>query len=144
MAVNIWRIAIFVMLLQVGITVASTAQIPLSCLPDDKATCIMFNMNTMTSTTIQNIIQNQVDSGQYKTIQVETDITTDIYLATSNALAITMNAVFSAAVGMFAFIIFVFGSSVLSVFLAGAMQSVVYIYYIRAAASLIKPGKGDI
>lgn len=141
---NVQRIAIFIGLLQLSVYLVSLANIPIKC-SDDGTTCIYFSVTTINSNSIQNIIKTTIDSGQYKSTQVESDITTDAFTSAATALGLAANSFTFAAIGIYNIIIFFLGYTPLTIEIALGMQAVVYFFYAFALISIIRgTGGGDI
>ncbi len=135
---NVNRIALFFFIVQVSVTLVSLAGIPLRCLPNDPSTCIRFTTNTMSSTSISEIVTNEIQNGQYTSSKVQTDITTDAFQSTSQALGIFTEIIAGNLTMVYHLIIFIFGTSSYAVTLALSMQSICYMIYLIAAANWIR------
>jgi hypothetical protein len=142
---NMWKILMYIFFLQLGITVVTFAQIPLTCNSDGTA-CVYFDADTLRSTEMEDIISNQVNENQYRSTQIKTDIfRTDVLTATSTVLNIITNVFYMSLFGLYAFITFIFGNNGVAVALGVGMQTLIYIFYARAFADVIKlGGKGEI
>jgi hypothetical protein len=141
---NAWRIVIFVFSIQMGIFVITQANIPLAC-QSDGTSCIFFTADTISATDMGAIINNEVDSSQYKATQIEEDIfNTDFFTATSTALKTLTNFAYLSVFGIFAIVTFIFGSNGVGLLLATILQSIVYFFYGVLIVDKIKPGGGNI
>ena len=140
---NIFRIALFIFLIQQGIWLMTLASIPISCLSDGSA-CIYFSADTVAATTWQDVVTNEVDSGQYKSTQIETEIDADVWTATAMSLNIFTTILYGAAAGAYSLVIFFFGRTTVSYAVAILLQGVVYWFYLVLISKTIKDVGGDI
>jgi hypothetical protein len=140
---NIFRIALFVFLIQEGIYFMSLVNYPLTC--NSSGSCIYFTADTISGTTLGDIIKGDIDSGIYKTTQIEANIQADAWTSTGIALTMLIRMLFGSIAGMYSLVIFFFGFSVISVALAASMQALVYFFYACMISDTVKTlGKGDI
>ena len=131
-------------MLQTGVTIATAANFPLAC-TSDGSSCLFFSLDTMRNNELGGIISNQVDTSQYKSTQIQADITTDTFTATAVDLNTFTNIAYMTLFGGYTFIVFVFGSNIVGILLAGAVQTMIYIFYARAFLEVIKlGGRGEM
>lgn len=140
---NIYRIAIFIFLVQEGITLLSLAHYPLAC--NASGACIYFEASTIQGTTMADIIKGNVESGIYKTTQIEANIQADAWTSTGIYITMASSIVYGSIFGISSIILFFFGYSLLSGTIAVIMQALVYLFYISMILDGIKAfGKGDV
>ena len=140
---NIYRIALFVFLVQEAIYAVSLINYPLAC--NSNGACIYFSADTISGTTLGDIVKGNVESGIYKTTQIEANIQADAWTSTGIAITMTVNMLYGSIAGMWSLIIFFFGYSAIGVFLATMMQALVYFFYTCMISDTVKTlGKGDI
>ena len=137
---NVWRIALFVFMIQTAVQLTTLANVPISCTADGTA-CVYFNADTLRSSDMGSIISNQIDTSAFQSTQITQNIfTTDLFTFTSTALNVITNFIYMSVFGIYSFITFVFGSGVVSVAFAGAMQVIVYFFYGRLLSDVLRPG----
>jgi hypothetical protein len=137
--VNVWKIAMFVFLAQLGFTLVSVANIPISC--DASYTqCAYFDAGTMSSTDMGSVISGQIDSGNFRSTQIQENIFTDAFAFTSMAFSVITSFIYMSIAGIFTVITFAFGKGVVSLAFASGMQVVVYFFYGRLIVDVLKPG----
>jgi len=140
---NVYKIAMFVFLIQQAIWLVSLADIPIACTSDGSA-CIYFESDTITGTTWAAVIAGEVESGQYKSTQIETEIDADVWTATAMSLNIATTILYAAWAGAFSLVTFFFGWTTISVAFAALLQTLVYYFYLILVAKIIKDVGGDI
>ena len=140
---NIWRLTLFLLLLNMSIYVVGVAQIPIKC-NAAQTSCIYFGNDIIGTTTLSDIIMDNVDESNYKAVQVEADVAADIYTATATAISKAGQTIVFSLHSVYSIIIFVLGGGAVSFAIAVMFQSGIYFFYARYLASLIKEGTGEI
>ena len=140
---NIWRLTLFLLLLNMSIYVIGEAQVPIKCNAAGTS-CIYFGNDIIGTTTLPDIIMDNVDESNYKAVQVEADVAADIYTATATAINKAGQTITFSLHSVYSIIIFIAGGGAVSFALAVMYQCGVYFFYARYAISLIKEGSGEI
>jgi len=140
---NIHRIALFIFFLNASVVILAAAEIPIAC-SDSGNTCFEFDVTTITSTSISDIIIAAVEEDEYKSTQIEEEIATDIFTATAKAIEKTGSILAFAVFSVYYIVIFFFGSSDVALAIAVALQAATYYFFGRSLFALIKDAKGDI
>lgn len=143
MGMNIYRIAIFMFLINLALTLITLANVPITCNSTGTG-CIFFSADTMSSTSMSQILSGNIKDGQYKSVQIETNIDQDLYTATAAGLGVLVNFIYVAILGMYLLVPFFFGSNALTIGFGLGLQSLVWFFYGRSLLGLIKLGGGDV
>ena len=140
---NILKIALFIFLVQEAVYIVAAANIPITC--DTSGTsCLYFTADTISGTTWADIIANEVGQNQYKTTQLETDISADLWTATATALSIVTSIAYGSVFGIYSLIIFFFGNSAVSQAFGIVLQAVVYYFYAVFIIKMVKDVRGEV
>lgn len=137
---NVYRIALAVLLIQSSIIVAGFANIPITCNPS-RSECVFFSETLVGSSTIFNIINNEFEDGQYRTTRIETNIfTVDVWQTAATTLNKIVSILVFSATGVFSLIRFFFGVSELTFWIGSAMQVIVHLFLLKAFVDMIRSG----
>ena len=140
---NIWRIAFFLILMNGAFIVIGAAQIPIKC-DAAETSCVYFDNDLIGSTTLPDILADNIADKSYKAVQIEEEVAADIYTATATALSKLGEYVVFTIAFVYAMTIFIFGVNPVSIAVGILLQSAIYLFILRSVISIIKEGKGDM
>ena len=133
----------FIFLLQMGVWFAITAGIPIGC-NADMDTCRFFDSTVFNGKNIINTWGDSVREGQYKSVLVESNVFMEAYSLVTGALSLLVSVLWGAIAGVFGFVIFIFGSNLTALAIAGALQALVYYFYLVLIIKTIKEASGEV
>ena len=140
---NIWRIALFLLLLNGAFIVVGEARIPIKC-DAAETSCVYFDNDLIGSTTLPDILEGNIADKSYKVVHVEADVAVDVYTATATALSKLGQYIIFTVTFVYAMIIFIFGVSSLTIAIGVMFQSAIYFFILRSVVSIIKEGQGEM
>jgi len=141
--VNVWKLSLFLLLLNLSLYVVGEANIPIRC--DSAGTsCLYFNVGTIGTTTLSDIMEGNVDDSSYKAVQIEAEVTADMYTATATAISKAGQSIVFSLYCVYSIVVFIMGYSPVGVAIAVTLQAGVYFFYSYYVISLVKESSGDI
>jgi len=140
---NIYRLALFMFLVSESVYIISLANIPLRC-TDDYSACLYFSPSVFGGTSIYDVLQGNIDEGQYTGTKISTDVTVDFYLTIPNVISKAVDILSWSIAGTYGLFTMFFGFSAVSVAIGTMLQGIMYFMYAKLLNDYIREGKGDI
>jgi len=140
---NVFRIALLVFLVQEVILIASVASIPLAC-NSAQTNCVYFNVSTISSTTMADLMQTEIEEDEYKSTQIASDIEQDESLDIGKAINIAKELIYGHVFGLKSIITFIFGNGAVATAIGSLFQAIVYFFYSILLLNIVRFAGGKI